>query len=106
MDRKSWTLVLIMFGWSLLSLPSSAIRASGFAPSNEGKDRENGTVTLDENGFGQVLLADGYLDTHFCSVADGWDDVSVGFSAKFFTVSEGKPNQKIAWACVPLNRKN
>jgi hypothetical protein len=63
--------------------------------------RGNGSVKLDDDGFAAVHLPDRYLEDHFCTVADGWDEVTVGFSAQVFTISEGKPGQEIVWACVP-----
>jgi hypothetical protein len=63
----------------------------------------SGTLVLDDDGRGTVHLPEGYLDSHLCTAADGWDDVAVSFTAKFFTISEGKPKQEIPWACVPLS---
>jgi hypothetical protein len=63
--------------------------------------RGTGTVKLDSDGFASVHLPDHYLDDHFCTVADGWDEITVGFSTKVFTLSDGKPDQEIQWACVP-----
>jgi hypothetical protein len=65
----------------------------------------SGVLVLDDEGFGSIQFPDGYLENHFCSVADGWDEVSVGFSARLFTVSEGKPRQEIPWGCVLDRRK-
>jgi hypothetical protein len=63
--------------------------------------RDSGSVLLNHDGWVAVPFARGYLDNHYCVVADGWDDVAVGFSAKGFTVSDGMPGQEIYWACVP-----
>jgi hypothetical protein len=70
-------------------------------PVEAASEKVAGVVTLDDDGRANVPFAPGFLDTHFCVVGDGWDDVSVGFSAKGFTVFEGKPGQEIPWACVP-----
>lgn len=72
---------------------------------NKSDDRKDGVVILDKNGWGMVRLPDAYLDNHLCTAGDGWDEITVSFTAKFFTISEGKPEQHISWACVPLNGK-
>jgi hypothetical protein len=62
---------------------------------------DSGVVVLDQDGWAAVPFVRGYLDGHYCNVADGWDEVTIGFSAKGFTVSAGMPGQEINWACVP-----
>ena len=64
--------------------------------------QNSGTLVLDKDGWARYPFPSGYLDDHYCVVGDGWDDVTIGFSARGFNVSEGKPDQEIAWACVPL----
>jgi hypothetical protein len=64
--------------------------------------RGTGTVKLDSDGWGSVHFPEHYLDTHFCTVADNLDGVTVGFSSKVFTLSDGQPGEDIPWACVPI----
>src|SRR5262249_11337178 len=78
-----------------LALSAIAQHATEEGPKNAG------TLVLDGHGFGTVHLPAGFLDTHYCSVGEGWDDISIGFTARYFTVSEGQPQQQIEWACVP-----
>lgn len=72
----------------------------------EAASRESGIAVLDEDGSATVRFERGFIDNHFCVVADGWDEVSVGFSAKGFTLFEGRPGQRVDWACSPLPEEN
>lgn len=74
-----------------------------FAQNGGGPNRDSGVVTLDKDGRASAPFERGYLENHFCVVADGWDEVTIGFSAKGFTVSEGQPGQEIDWACVVMH---
>jgi hypothetical protein len=83
--------LIVVGGCLILSSYGGPVNAEG---------PDSGVVILDQDGWAAVPFAPGYLDSHYCTVADGWDEVTIGFSAKGFTVSEGKSGQKIYWACV------
>lgn len=84
--------IALLSGWGLaLSLGRSAKAA----------EPDSGVLVLDKDGWASKPFAPGFLDSHFCTVADGWDEVTVGFSAKGFTISDGQPRQEVPWACVP-----
>lgn len=91
---------LIMGGvFGLLLISASAEQTS------KAEDRRSGVVVLDKDGWGMVRLPDVYLDSHLCTAGDSFDEITISFTTKYFTISEGKPDQHISWACVPLNGK-
>ncbi len=63
---------------------------------------DSGMVTLDERGGAERAFPAGYLGTHFCSVGGPLDEVTVGFTARFFYITEGRPDQRIFYACVSI----
>ena len=66
------------------------------------QSQNSGKLVLDKDGSARFPFSRGYLDDHYCVVGDGWDEITVGFSARGFNVSEGQPDQEIYWACAPL----
>lgn len=62
----------------------------------------SGMITLDERGRALMTFPSGYLNTHFCSVGEGENEVTIGFTSNYFFITDGKPDQRITYACVPI----